>query len=424
VIELAGRVTRGRFTAELELEVAPGEVVGVVGENGSGKSTLLRVLAGLTPLDEGRLTLAGTVVDDPSADTFVEPEDRPTGVVLQDPTLFPHLDLRDNVAFGARRDGVPKADARAAAEAWLARLGVEAHCRARPRAVSGGQAQRAAIARTLVREPAVVLQDPTLFPHLDLRDNVAFGARRDGVPRADARAAAEAWLARLGVEAQSRARPRAVSGGQAQRAAIARTLVREPAVILLDEPLTALDQDGRTLVRRLLRTEIRRDDRAVVLVSHDPLDALALTDRLVVLEDGRVSQVGTPAEITRRPRSAFVARLVGLNLLGGRAEGTTVTLPNGSELVTATPAVGDVLVTIPPHAVALFRSRPDGSPRNTWPVPVDDLEAVGDRVRVALGGPVPLVAEVTPGAVADLALTPGDAVWATVKATEVDVYPA
>jgi molybdate transport system ATP-binding protein len=350
VIALDGRVTFGHFTAELALTVEPGEVIGVVGENGSGKSTLLRVLAGLTPLDEGRLTLDGVVADDPADDTFVDPDERPTGVVMQDPTLFPHLDLLDNVAFGPRRAGRPKAEARAVAQAWLDKLGVGAHARSRPRAVSGGQAQRAAIARTLAREPAVVL---------------------------------------------------------------------------LDEPFAALDQDGRTLVRRLLRTEIRRDDRAVVLVSHDPVDALALTDRLVVLEDGRVTQTGSPAEITRRPRSAFVARLVGLNLLEGRADGTSVTLPNGGgELVTATSATGEVLVTIPPHAIALYRSRPDGSPRNTWSIPVEDLEAVGDRVRVALGGPIPLVAEVTPAAVADLALQPGDQVWATVKATEVDVYPA
>jgi molybdate transport system ATP-binding protein len=349
VITLEGRATRGGFTTELALDVEPGELVGVVGENGAGKSTLLRVLAGLTPLDEGHLELGGVVVDDPRADVFVTPEHRPTGVVHQTPALFPHLDLRDNVAFGLRRDGLAKAPARTAATERLDQLGI------------------AALART---------------------------------------------------------RPRRVSGGQAQRAAIARTLAREPSVLLLDEPLAALDQDGRTLVRRLLRTDERRPDRAIVLVSHDPVDAFALADRLVVLEAGRITQVDTPAEITRRPRSAFVARLVGLNLVEGRSAGTTVTLADGPQLVTATSADGPVLVTIAPHAVALFRSRPDGSPRNTWEAAVEDLEAVGNRVRVALGGTVPLVAEVTPGAVADLGLTPGDPVWLTVKATEIDIYPA
>jgi molybdate transport system ATP-binding protein len=119
-----------------------------------------------------------------------------------------------------------------------------------------------------------------------------------------------------------------------------------------------------------------------------------------------------------------VARLVGPNLLAGTAEGTNVTLDTGGVVVTATPATGTVLATVAPHAVALFRSRPDGSPRNTWLAPVEDLEAVGDRVRVALAGPVPLVAEITAAAVADLALASGDEVWAVVKATEVDVYPA
>jgi molybdate transport system ATP-binding protein len=270
----------------------------------------------------------------------------------------------------------------------------------------------------------VVHQTPALFPHLDLRDNVAFGLRRDGLAKAPARTAATERLDQLGIAALARTRPRRVSGGQAQRAAIARTLAREPSVLLLDEPLAALDQDGRTLVRRLLRTDERRPDRAIVLVSHDPVDAFALADRLVVLEAGRITQVDTPAEITRRPRSAFVARLVGLNLVEGRSAGTTVTLADGPQLVTATSADGPVLVTIAPHAVALFRSRPDGSPRNTWEAAVEDLEAVGNRVRVALGGTVPLVAEVTPGAVADLGLTPGDPVWLTVKATEIDIYPA
>jgi len=349
VIELHGRVTLGAFTAEMDLQVAAGEVVGVLGENGAGKSTLLRVLAGLSPLDEGTLRLGGRIVDDPAAGVFVPPDERPTGVVLQRPTLFPHLDLRDNAAFGLRRRGMAK-DA--------------------------------------------------------------------------ARAAATAWLEKLGVQDQARAHPRDVSGGQAQRAAIARTLARDPDVLLLDEPLAALDQPGRAAVRRLLRTEEHRADRATVLVSHDAVDALSLTDRLVVLEDGRVTQTGTPAEITRRPRSAFIARLVGLNLLAGRGEGTIVVLPGAAELVTASPATGAVLVTLAPHSIALYRSRPDGSPRNTWAVPIEDLEAVGDRVRVALGGPIPLVAEVTPAAVADLALAPGQQVWATVKATDIDVYPA
>jgi molybdate transport system ATP-binding protein len=348
VIALDGRTRRGDFTVEVAVEVAPGEVLGVVGENGAGKTTLLRVLAGLTPLDQGRLALAGTTVDEPATDTLVDPDRRPVGVAFQDPTLFPHLDLRDNVAFGLRRRGVEKAEARRRAESWLARVGLQGH---------------------------------------------------------------------------ERERPRAVSGGQAQRAALARALATEPEVLLLDEPLASLDQEGRALVRRLLRRDEGRATRATVLVTHDAVDALALTDRLVVLEAGRMAQVGTPAEITRRPRSAFVARLVGLNLLEGTAAGTTAVVA-GVEVVTATPAEGAVFLAVAPSSVALYRSRPEGSPRNTWSVPVEDLEAVGDRVRVALGGPVPLVADVTPAAVADLGLAPGDTVWAVLKATEIEVYAA
>jgi molybdate transport system ATP-binding protein len=210
--------------------------------------------------------------------------------------------------------------------------------------------------------------------------------------------------------------------------ALARALAPDPGLLLLDEPLSALDTATRAEVRRHLRTHLGAFAGPVVVVTHDAVDALTLTDRLVVLDGGRVVQEGTAAEVARRPRSAWVADLVGLALLPGRAgPGGSVVLDGGAVLAAApdpAPRPGDaVYAAIRPRAVALHRHRPDGSPRNVWEATVADVEVVADRVRVAVAGPVPVTAEITPAALADLALVPGDGVWVAVKATEVDVYP-
>jgi molybdate transport system ATP-binding protein len=153
------------------------------------------------------------------------------------------------------------------------------------------------------------------------------------------------------------------------------------------------------------------------------LDAVALADRLVVLEDGRVAQTGPVQEVAQRPRSRYVADLVGVNLLQGEGAGTEVALAGGGTVVTADPVAGDVYVAIQPHSVSVHRTRPEGSPRNVWSGRVRGVDLLGDRVRIHVDGVVPVVAEVTAGAVGDLGLHDGVDVWATVKATEVDVYP-
>src|SRR5690606_23995610 len=224
---------------DVSLRVAAGEVVALLGPNGAGKTTALRALAGLRPLDAGRIALGDTVLDDPAAGVFVPPDRRPVGVVFQDYLLFPHLSVMDNVAFGLR-------------------------CR---------------------------------------------GARR-----AEARRAAVEWLDRVGLAAQAARRPRDLSGGQAQRVALARALAVHPRLLLLDEPLAALDARIRLETRAHLQRRLRDQQAAPLLVTHDPLDAMVLADRVVVVEDGRVVQEGDAAEITRRPRTDYVARLAGLNL--------------------------------------------------------------------------------------------------------------
>ncbi|PRY40205.1 molybdate transport system ATP-binding protein [Geodermatophilus tzadiensis] len=340
-------VRRGPLTVDVALDVADGEVLAVLGPNGAGKSTLLRVLAGLLPPDGGRVAVDGRPWDDVDAGVRLPAHRRPLGMVFQDHLLFPHLSVLDNVAFGPRTRGASRAAAREAAAAWLDRVGLA-----------------------------------------DL------GARRPGQ----------------------------LSGGQAQRAALARALVGDPALLLLDEPLSALDARTRLAVRAELRRHLAEFGGSTVLVTHDPVDATALADRVLVVEDGAVVQAGTPADVARHPRTDYVARLVGLSLLPGTGEGLAVRLAGGGVVAVAEPAAGPVLVAIRPESVALYPSRPGGSPRNAWPARVAGATPHGSTVRCELDGEVPLLADVTATAFAELGLAPGSPVWAVVKASEVTVY--
>ncbi|GGT02169.1 ABC transporter ATP-binding protein [Streptomyces cinerochromogenes] len=275
------------------------------------------------------------------------------------------------------------------------------------------------------RPVGVVFQDYLLFPHLSALDNVAFGPRCRGAGRAEARSRAAAWLDRMGLADHAGARPRSLSGGQAQRVALARALATGPRLLLLDEPLAALDARTRLEVRAQLRRHLAAFEAVSVLVTHDPLDAMVLADRLVVIEDGRVVQEGTPADIARHPRTDYIAQLVGLNLYRGQAAGHTVRLDAGPAITTTEVLSGPVFVAFPPSAVTLFRDRPSGaSARNLWRCEVAGLETHGDQIRADLTGELPLAADLTTVAAAELDLHPGAPVWATVKATQTHAYPA
>jgi len=274
------------------------------------------------------------------------------------------------------------------------------------------------------RPVGYVFQDHALFPHLTAVENVAFGLRARGVRRREARGRAHEWLERVGAAAHAGARPGALSGGQAQRVALARALAPEPRVLLLDEPLAALDATSRIDTRRELRRHLGGHDGVRIVVTHDPVDAMTLGDRVVVIEAGRVVQAGPLGELRERPRSRYVADLVGVNLYRGAADGGLIRLLEHGELVAATEAAGDVFAIVPPRSVALYRREPEGTPRNVLSGTVEHLDVEGDRVRVIVAGPVPVTAEVTPAAVAELELTPGTSVWASIKATEITVYPA
>ncbi|ROO90918.1 molybdate transport system ATP-binding protein [Actinocorallia herbida] len=273
------------------------------------------------------------------------------------------------------------------------------------------------------RPVGMVFQDYLLFPHLSVLENVAFGPRSRGVRPGIARERARELIARVGLAGYEKARPRELSGGQAQRVALARALAVEPELLLLDEPLAALDAHTRLEIRAGLRAQLADFGGVAVLVTHDALDAMVLADRIVVIEDGRIVQEGPPAEVARRPRTDYVARLVGLNLYRGTAGEGHVDV-GGLRLSVAEPLEGPAFVAFAPGAVALYRTRPDGSPRNLWEAVIDGVERQGGTVRVHLTGPIAAAADITPAAVADLELHPGATVWAAVKATETHAYPA
>ncbi len=346
-------LTLGALHLDVDMSVPTGGVVAVVGPNGAGKTTLLRALAGLQPLDAGRVVLDGEVLEDTgtSAGTsaYVPPERRPVGVMFQDDLLFPHLNAVENVAFGLRCRGVGTRESRRVASGWLERIGLADHASALPAALSGGQARRVALARALATEPRL---------------------------------------------------------------------------LLLDEPLAALDASTLPETRRALRQHLDGYDGIRVVVTHDPVDAGALADHVMVVERGRVVQTGTLAEISARPRSRYVADLVGVNLLEGTAVAGGVELAGGGYLVVPGTEPGPVFVVIHPRAVTLNRDPPGGTPRNVWRGVALGVEREGERARVVVGGDVPVVAEITAAAVEELRLDEGGDVWVAVKATEVGVYPA
>ena len=345
----------GTFHVDVPLVVGAGEVVAVLGPNGAGKSTLLRVLAGLHPLAAGHVRLGDRTLEEPARGIRMPAPQRGIGLVPQQSLLFPHLRVRDQVAFGPRHRGAGRSEARQEAERWL---------------------ERTALSELADRRPAQL------------------------------------------------------SGGQARRVAIARALAARPALLLLDEPLAALDVRAVLELRTFLRRHLADVGVPTLLVTHDALDAMVLADHLVVLDSGRVEQHGSPTDVATHPRSPHVAALVGLNLARGTSCGHLVTVTGHDrdrtavEVVTVTEQQGDVFTSFAPAAVSVHVGRPEGSPRNVWPGEIDGMTPHDVAVRLEVTGPLPVLADVTPAAVAELGLAPGEPVWVSVKAAEVQVYPA
>lgn len=357
------------FLLDIDLTIEAGSTVALLGPNGAGKSTTVEVLAGLLPVDRGSVRIGGTVVDDPASRIFVPPEQRRVGVVFQDYLLFEHLTVLDNVAFGLTNR--------------------------RPR-----------------------------WPDGPGRSGARVGSRLRRANRRAARDAAGAWLERLDLVDLASRRPGTLSGGQAQRVAVARALATEPDLLILDEPLAALDVGTRTELRRSLVDHLGEYPGPRLLITHEPADAFILADEVCVLEDGSVTQRGTVEEIRRKPATSYVAAVAGTNLLTGHnsrgeitVDGTNMTLRT-SDLTT-----GNVHAVVHPRAISLHPEQPHGSHRNVWQTTVDWIEPLGETTRIQLGTPLPVVADITPSAAKALGLSPGATIWAALKATEVSVRP-
>jgi molybdate transport system permease protein len=272
------------------------------------------------------------------------------------------------------------------------------------------------------RGVAWVPQDGALFPHLTVLGNTAYGLRAQGVPRRTARAQAQLWLGRLGVGDLASRKPGRISGGQAGRVALARALAVRPRLLLLDEPLAALDQTTRATVRHTLRAHLAEFTGACLIVTHDPVEAVTLADRVLVLEGGRAVQYAPPADVARHPRSPWVARMLGRNAWTGTANADGLELPGGARLVAAEPLPEGTaaLAVAGPEAVSLHRLRPSGSPRNVWQGQVRELTALGSRIRALVTSDgIDTLAEITASAATELALAEGEFVWVSVKATEI-----
>ena len=353
-LEARIRVVREGFTLEADFS-APFGVTALLGPNGAGKSTVVSALAGLAPLSGGRVVAGGRVWEDVSAGVRLAPRERGVGIAFQEPLLFPALSALDNVAYGPRARGVPRAEARRRAGSWLERLGAG---------------------------------------HLASR------------------------------------RPAALSGGEAQRVAVARALSTEADVLLLDEPLSAQDVEARGASRRALADALAAFEGVALVVTHDPVEALTLAGRVTVLESGRVVQLGAADALRRRPASPWVAALAGVNLLRGRLEaaGAEVALVCEGLRLAVLPGArapgADAAAVVSPRAFTLSLDPPRSSARNVIAGAVASVDPGIDRVRVTLDTRPPLTAEITRESLAELGIVPGMRVHAAVKVTEIEVFPA
>jgi ABC-type sulfate/molybdate transport systems ATPase subunit len=273
----------------------------------------------------------------------------------------------------------------------------------------------------------LVFQDGALFPHLSVAQNVAFGVRRRGRSSTERRSSVAALLDRFGLMSVASSMPGELSGGERQRVALARAVASDPKVLLLDEPVSALDPVSRAHITAELDAHLRALRLPTILVSHDFADVAGLASRVAVIEAGSVLQEGSPAELVQGPRSEFVAALAGVNYLAGvasRRRGLTkVVTTSGTAIFSADSGQGPVAAVVSPWDVAVSLARPEGSALNWMAGPVRRVITVGSRVRVTVGSDPPIVAEVTEESKRQLSLAIGVPVVATWKATGTRLIP-
>jgi molybdate transport system ATP-binding protein len=270
----------------------------------------------------------------------------------------------------------------------------------------------------------VVFQDYALFPHLSVAENIAFGPRSLGASKKDAQIESRAQMDSLGITELADQKPGQISGGQAQRVALARALATRPNVLLLDEPLAALDAQTRESVRTELERQIKAFPGCVVFVTHDPFDAMLLADRVIVLENGVITQMGTPGELAARPATDYVATLMGVNLIRGHAQAGVLHVDGGGVLqIPQHTLEGEVLAVLRPEAITLHLNKPEGSARNVWEGTVSGLAPMHDRIRVSVQASPSVIATITHAALTDLNLAVGTSIWVSAKTLNIEAFP-
>jgi molybdate transport system ATP-binding protein len=281
------------------------------------------------------------------------------------------------------------------------------------------------------RDVGYVSQDYALFPHLTVWQNVGFGLQALGLATASSRARITQALQAAGIAELEARLPTQLSGGQQQRVALARALVLNPRLLLLDEPLSAVDLQTRRAVRTELRGLLERLSCVTVYVTHSPVEALIFGDQIVVLDRGRISQMGSREELLQHPRTPFVAELMGTNLFVGTMRGRVDTVAprlhtaEGDLVLSSIPGTAEVFATVNPREITIYRQMPEASAQNAFAGPILELAPeppAGERIRVVLGTTPSLVAEVTREAVIGLGLKEGLFVYASFKATGVNTY--
>lgn len=339
------------FALQVAFEVPDGQCMALVGPTGCGKTTVLRLISGLLAPDQGQISLHGATALDTTLGISLPPQQRRVGVVFQDYSLFPHMTVVQNVAYGARARGAGRAQASTTALAALDRVGMADHAAVRPTRLSGGQQQRVALARAL-----------------------ASGAR----------------------------------------------------VLLMDEPMSALDATTRRQVRAELRRLIQSLGLTTIVVTHDVVDALTLGDLLCVMREGQVVQIGDRRELLSRPRDRFVAEFLGINLLQGNADagpdGLTAVDCGGAVFYSTDDVRGEVLLTCDPREIVLSRERPDDSSLNVLHGKVGSISHFGAQTRITIENGVTVTAEITHLSEERLGLHVGTEVFASFKASAARAY--
>ena len=274
------------------------------------------------------------------------------------------------------------------------------------------------------RHVGIVFQDNLLFPHMNVMDNVAFSLRCRGHSKKSARGKAAEVLLFLGIAELGRKPIKELSGGQTKQVAIARSIIQEPSLFLLDEPLSGLDSLAGSKIKAFIVNRLKALKTGCLLVTHDSDFVMEVADRAYVLESGIVTEFGHPAGLRTKPSTSYVADFAGTNSYSGVARHGQLVINESFRLqVAELSTTGPVSVSINSRSISVHRHSSHGSPRNNLPIVIDSVTSLGDITRIVTCEPTPLVIDITTISANELNVKEGEHLWATIKATEIDVEP-